>query len=133
MAGQPKFKIFSGLGIIAEYVEGEVLKLGQKPVPGTEWLTALGPLVAKLHKYGLAHGAPHPWNLVKTDHGMQFIDLSFKGPMIICQAHDVLDAWRKWGVTVPIESFMLKIASKLTFLKYRWHLFRKSIKAKFKS
>jgi hypothetical protein len=119
--------------LIAEFVEGEVLKLGQKPEPGSEWLSELGPLVAKLHNYGLAHGAPHPWNLVKTDQGFQFIDLSFKGPMIVCQASDVLDAWRKWGVIVPIESNTLKIMSKLTFLKYRWHNFRKYIKSKIKN
>jgi hypothetical protein len=118
--------------LIAEFVPGEVLKLGQRPEPDSEWLSALGPLVTKLHSFGLAHGAPHPWNLVKTSKGIQFIDLSFKGPMLVCQGSDVLDAWRKWEVKVPIKSFKIKIASKLTFLKYKWHIFRKSIKQKIK-
>jgi hypothetical protein len=119
--------------LIAEFVEGEVLKLGQKPEPESEWIAALGPLVAKLHHYGLAHGAPHPWNLVKTVKGFQFIDLSFKGPMIVCQASDVLDAWRKWGVIVPIKTLILKIVTILTFLKYRWHIFRRLLKEKIKN
>jgi hypothetical protein len=118
--------------LIAEYVEGEVLQLGQRPEPDSEWLQTLGPLVAKLHCYGLAHGAPHPWNLIKTEKGFQFIDLSFKGPMIVCQAHDVLDAWRKWGVNVPINTVKLRIVFKLTFLKYKWHVFRRTMKQKIK-
>ncbi|MDR1872718.1 MAG: hypothetical protein LBS60_12505 [Deltaproteobacteria bacterium] len=118
--------------LIAEFVAGEVLPLGQKPAPDSQWLKALGPLVAKLHGYGLAHGAPHPFNLIKTAQGFGFIDLSFKGPMLVCMASDVLDAYRKWGVIVPVKGWALKIATKLTFWKYSWHLFRRKLKNRFK-
>ncbi|UQZ91044.1 hypothetical protein C4J81_18195 [Deltaproteobacteria bacterium Smac51] len=116
--------------LITEFIEGEVLK-GDPPSSGP-WITGLAETVGKLHDCGLASGAPHPWNLVKTDEGMKMIDISFKGPMVICQAHDTLDVKRKFDIDVPIKKLSIKIFSRLVFLKYDWHMFRKNLKKKFR-
>ncbi len=112
--------------LIAQYIEGEVLGPGRQP--SAEWLEALGDTVGRLHAVGLASGAAHAGNLVRTDRGWKMIDLSFKGPMIVCQGHDLLDMKRKFGVEIPAQSPALKIVAALVFLKYRWHLWRREFK-----
>lgn len=113
--------------LIAQYLEGDVLRPGQ---PQEEWLAALGPTVARLHGHGLASGAPHLWNLIRTDEGWKMLDLSFKGPMLICQAHDIHDMKRRLGVEAPMHSPALKCVHALVRLEYRWRLWRRAFKAR---
>ncbi len=111
--------------LIAQYLEGETLRPGQ---PRDEWLAALGPTVARLHGYGLASGAPHAWNLIRTGEGWKMIDLSFQGPMLLCQAYDIHNMKRRLGVEAPIHSPALKFAHALVQAQYRWHLWRRAFR-----
>lgn len=86
--------------------------------------------MGRLHAAGLASGAPHPWNLVKTPEGFKMIDLSYKGPMLVCQGHDVLDMKRKFNIDARLDRWPLKVMTKMVFLKNWWHVWRREFKAK---
>jgi len=121
---------------IAEYLEGETLSGYQqkdfKSVP-SDWMLDLRDAVLKLHKFGLASGSIHPWNLVRTPDGVKVIDLSIKGPTLISQGHDILDLKRRCNLEAAPANLAIKIMSRLVFMKYWWHVWRKNFKARFRS
>lgn len=105
--------------LLIEYLEGETLASSEPPVP-EDWLRGLEECLAGLHRCGLASGNAHPGNLVRTAAGWKMIDLSFKFPMLISQANDVIDSGRKFGAVVPVASPALKAAVGLMRLKRAW-------------
>ncbi|MDR0882188.1 MAG: hypothetical protein LBP55_06565 [Candidatus Adiutrix sp.] len=108
--------------LILQFIEGRTCTVG---AADTRWLAGLAATVAKLHTWGLASGAPHAGNLVEADEGWKMIDVSSKGPIIITQAHDLLDMKRKLNLEVPTCSWPLKFVSALVQAKYRLHLWRR--------
>jgi hypothetical protein len=125
-----QFGICEESWLLMEFIEGEVLKIGQKPEPESDWLTAIPPLLTKLHGYGLAHGDPSPWNLVKNSRGYQLIDFTLKRPVIFMQAEDVLNSRDRWELDVITNNISLTILCKFLFFKRCYLNFRRSIKFK---
>lgn len=112
--------------ILAQYLEGEVLP--PEPEARPLWLMRLAEALPRLHGFGLASGDPRPENLVVTPDGVKVIDIFFKGPMLVCQAHDLLDCRKKYGLIIPPATRALKLVYALVSLKYKWHLWRRKIR-----
>lgn len=130
-----KFRVCVDSYQITEFIEGETLPYpkGPRSQVAEDWWADLARAMTALHGFGLAHGSPHPWNLVRTENdGVRVIDLSFKGPMLFCQAHDLLDMKRDFDLDVPARGLALKIMARLVFAKYWWHMWRKRLKHRLK-
>lgn len=113
--------------LLIEYLEGETLANVDSNVPRS-WIIDLENALTELHRFGLASGNAHPGNLVRSLDGVKMIDLSFKFPMLVSQANDVVDSGRKFEASVPVRGLALKAAVALMRLKRRWQKWRKSLK-----
>ena len=121
------FRRVSESYLILEYLEGEVLAAPEGQVPEI-WIRGLEDCLAALHRYGIASGNAHPWNLVRTGNGMKIIDISFKFPMLVSQANDIIDSGRKFGTQVSVQGGKLKLTLALMRFKRSWIKFRKNRK-----
>jgi len=122
-----RFRRSSESYMLIEFLEGETLNRVDGGLP-CEWLQGLEDTLAALHGYGLAPGNAHPGNLVKTKEGMKMIDISFKYPMLVSMANDIIDSGRKFGTRVPVNRLNLKRALALVRTKRSWQTFRQRIK-----
>ena len=111
--------------LLIEYLEGETLDDLEGDIPEL-WIKGLETSLRALHSFGIASGNAHPGNLVKTPSGMKMIDISFKFPMLISQANDIIDSGRKFGTRVPALNFRLRLAVALMRLKRAWGKFKKN-------
>jgi tRNA A-37 threonylcarbamoyl transferase component Bud32 len=88
-----------------ENVEAEVVF--RRPGP---WLANVAESLAVLHDYGLASNDAIISNFIVTPEGqVKVIDLTLNGPMIVCQANDVLKMRRSYKTNVPVRSALRKI------------------------
>lgn len=118
------FKIWTENYLIIEFLEGRVLEGEVTP----DWAADLGEALHLLHGWGLASGAPHPWNVVRTEDGLKMIDISMRGPVLLCQGYDVFDSRRRFGTEVRVDKPALRLVLKLIQLKHRWKMFRRGLK-----
>lgn len=115
--------------MLIEYIEGETLAEAKRGIP-LEWVRGLEESLAALHSFGIASGNAHPGNLVKTAGGMKMIDISFKFPMLVSMANDIIDSGRKFGARVPVDRPEIKAAVPLVRFKRAWQKLRKDLKAR---
>jgi len=112
--------------LIAEYVEGEAFIqefIDGRPTKVIEHQNRLPEIVqtmGALHNWGLASNDFHIGNFVLTPQGqLRIIDLEMDGPMLFCQANDILTMVHFYKMKPPIRSLRLRLIYGLMAF-WRW-------------
>lgn len=80
--------------LLADFKPGRSLSADEAKNARAELLALMG----RIHHYGLASNDIQPYNFIRTDQGrLMLIDLDVSGPIIVCQANDVLMMEYKFG------------------------------------
>lgn len=93
--------------LLMEYIEGECM---EKFKNMNRHRAALATAFADLHDHGLSLGNVKKGNLVLTDAGIKFIDLSTRCTQLTGRAKDALRLKSKFGVQLPPRSLADRLA-----------------------